>query len=57
MLERVRATIFVRHYEREGIKFTAGGIIVVVNYFVIQSKYVFESLKFESLKVLIHQIL
>nr|CAD2167781.1 unnamed protein product [Meloidogyne enterolobii] len=29
MLERVRATIFVRHYEREGIKFTAGGIIVV----------------------------
>jgi len=46
MLERVRATIFVRHYEREGIKFTAGGIIVVVNYFVIQSKYVFESLKF-----------
>uniref|UniRef100_A0A1I8BD54 G_PROTEIN_RECEP_F1_2 domain-containing protein n=1 Tax=Meloidogyne hapla TaxID=6305 RepID=A0A1I8BD54_MELHA len=29
MFERVRATIFVKNYEREGIKFAVGGIVVV----------------------------
>ncbi|CAK5014600.1 unnamed protein product [Meloidogyne enterolobii] len=40
MLERVRATIFVRHYETEGIKFTAGGIIFVWFLSIIYTIYI-----------------